>query len=115
MGARPVINFIHPTTNPSPTIMCRYITLINFTDKGSSHIKESTARAHAFDDIAAKSGVQVEGQFWTMGSYDGVLILTADSEHKILHLLAELASRGNVRTTTMQAFTDKEFDAILKA
>ncbi len=95
--------------------MCRYITLINFTDKGSSHIKESTARAHAFDDIAAKSGVQVEGQFWTMGSYDGVLILTTDSEHKILHLLAELASRGNVRTTTMQAFTDKEFDAILKA
>lgn len=101
---------IHPNTT-----MHRYITLLNFTDKGSSHIKDSTSRAHAFDEIAAKSGVAVEGQFWTMGSYDGVLILTADSEHKILHLLAELAARGNVRTHTMQAFTDKEFDTILKA
>lgn len=95
--------------------MCRYITLLHFTDKGSSHIKESTARAHAFDEIAAKSGVQVEGQYWTIGNYDGVLVLTADNEHKILHLLAELAARGNVRTTTMQAFTDKEFETILKA
>lgn len=95
--------------------MCRYITLLTYTDKGSSHIKESTSRAHAFDEIAAKSGVTVEGQYWTLGSYDGVLVLTADSEHKILHLLAELAARGNVRTQTMQAFSDKEFEAILKA
>lgn len=95
--------------------MCRYITLLNYTDKGSSHIKESTSRAHAFDEIAAKSGVTVEGQYWTLGSYDGVLVLTADSEHKILHLLAELAARGNVRTQTMQALSDKEFEAILKA
>jgi uncharacterized protein with GYD domain len=95
--------------------MARYITLLNFTDKGSSQIKESTSRAHAFDELAAKSGVTVEGQYWTMGQCDGVLILNADSESKILHLLTELAARGSVRTQTMQAFTDKEFDAILKA
>lgn len=95
--------------------MSRYITLLNFTDKGSSHVKDSTSRAHDFDALAAKSGVTVESQLWTMGRHDGVLILAADSEAKILHLLAELASRGNVRTETMQAFTDKEFDAILKA
>ena len=94
--------------------MARYITLLRFTDKGSSHIKESTSRAHAFDEIAAKSGVTVEGQYWTMGACDGVLILRADNEQKILHLLAELAARGSVRTETMQAFTDKEFDAIIR-
>ncbi len=95
--------------------MARYITLLKFTEKGSSNIKESTARAHAFDELAAKSGVTVEGQYWTMGRCDGVLVLNADSEQKILHLLAELASRGNVRTETMQAFSDKEFDAIAKS
>jgi uncharacterized protein with GYD domain len=94
--------------------MARYIALLKFTEKGSSHIKESSARAHAFDALAAKSGVTVEGQYWTMGRCDGVLILNADSEGKILHLLTELAGLGNVRTETMQAFTDKEFDAILK-
>lgn len=95
--------------------MSRYIILLKFTEKGSSNIKESTRRAHAFDALAAKSGVTVEGQYWTTGRCDGVLILTAEGEGKILHLLAELASLGNVRTETMQAFTDKEFDAILKA
>lgn len=51
--------------------MTRYIGLLNFTDKGSSHIKKSTLRAHAFADLAAKSGVKVEGRFWTTGQYDG--------------------------------------------
>ncbi len=92
--------------------MARYITLLKFTDKGSSHIKESTARAHAFDALAEKAGVAVEGQYWTMGRCDGVLVLKADDEGKMLHLLTELAALGNVRTETMQAFTDKEFDAI---
>ena len=94
--------------------MARYIILLKYTEKGSSNIKESTGRAHAFDALAAKSGVAVEGQYWTTGRCDGVLILTAEGEGKILHLLAELASLGNVRTETLQAFTDKEFDAILK-
>jgi uncharacterized protein with GYD domain len=30
-----------------------------------------------------------------------------------LHCLAELASQGNVRTETMQAFLDKGFDEIV--
>ena len=95
--------------------MARYIALLDFTEKGSSHVKESTSRAHAFDEMAAKAGVTVEGQYWTMGAHDGVLILQADSEKKILHLLVELAALGNVRTHTMQAFIDKEFEAICKA
>lgn len=94
--------------------MSRYITLLRFTEKGAKNIKQSTARAHRFDALAEKTGVIVEGQYWTMGGYDGVLVLRADSEHKILHLLTELAALGNVRTQTMQAFVDKEFDAIVR-
>jgi uncharacterized protein with GYD domain len=54
--------------------MCRCITLLKFTERGSSLIKESTSRAHAFDDLTAKSGVKVEGQFWTIGHFDGALM-----------------------------------------
>ncbi len=92
--------------------MARYISLLRYTEQGAKNIKQSTTRAHAFDELAAKSGVKVEGQYWTMGKYDGALILSADSEQKVLHLLTELASLGNVRTSTMQAFEDKEFDRI---
>ena len=94
--------------------MARYITLLHFTEAGGKSIRKSTHRAHAFDKLAAKSGVRVEGQYWTLGACDGVLILEADSERKILHLLAVLAALGNVRTETMQAFIDKEFDAFVQ-
>jgi len=76
-------------------------------------MKKSTARAHNFDKLAAKAGVKVEGQYWTMGGYDGVLILAAENEERVLHLLTLLAAMGNVRTQTMQAFVDKEFDSIV--
>ena len=48
-----------------------------------------------------------------MGAYDGVLIINASSEEKALHCLTELAAGGAVRTETMQAFVDKEFEAIV--
>jgi len=93
--------------------MARYISLLRFTEQGAKNIKKSTNRAHDFDKLAAKAGVKVEGQYWTMGKYDGVLILTADSEEKVLRMLTLLAALGNIRTHTMQAFVDKEFDAIV--
>ena len=93
--------------------MARYISLLRFTEQGAKNVKKSTTRAHAFDKLAAKAGVKVEGQYWTMGSFDGVLILTADSEKKILHLLTELTALGNVRTQTLQAFVDTEYDEVV--
>ena len=93
--------------------MPRYIALLKFTEQGAKSIKKSTDRAHAFDKLAEKAGVKVEGQYWTMGRYDGVLILSAGDETKVLHMLSSLAALGNVRTETMQAFVDKEFDEIV--
>jgi len=74
------------------------------------NLKESSNRAHNFNQIAAKAGVKIEGQYWTLWPYDGVLIIGADPEQKPLHCLSQLASQGNVRTETMHAFFDKEFD-----
>ena len=93
--------------------MARYIALLKFTEEGARNIKKSTGRARTFDKLVEKAGVKVEGQYWTMGRYDGVLILSASDETKVLHLLTSLAAFGNVRTQTMQAFVDSEFDEIL--
>ena len=60
--------------------MARYISLLRFTEQGAKNLKKSTNRAHTFDKIATQSGVKIEGQYWTLGAYDGVLILDADSE-----------------------------------
>ena len=77
-------------------------------------MQKSTTRAHSFDKAAQKAGVKIEGQYWTVGAYDGVLIISADSEKKALHCLAELATAGNVRTETLQAFVGTEFDTIVR-
>ncbi len=93
--------------------MARYISLLRFTEQGAKNMQKSINRAHNFDKIAAKAGVKIEGQYWTMGACDGVLIISSDSEKKAFHCLAQLAAQGNVRTETMSAFIDKEFGAIV--
>ena len=92
--------------------MARYITLLRFTDLGARAIKKSAARAAGFRKAAEKAGIIVEAQYWTAGAYDGVLILSADSEQTVLHCLASLGAAGNVRPESMQAFDAKEFGAI---
>jgi uncharacterized protein with GYD domain len=94
--------------------MARYISLIRFTERGARAIKESTKRAHAFDRAAEKAGVKIDGQYWSLGAYDGVLLLSASRPEQALHCLTELASAGYVKTETMPLFTDAEFDAIVK-
>jgi uncharacterized protein with GYD domain len=93
--------------------MTRYITLFHFTEQGAKNIQESPARARAFRAVAKKAGVKVEGQFWTVGAYDGMVILSADDEKKVLQCLTELAALGNLRTETLRAFIDTEFSSIV--
>ena len=95
--------------------MHRYIALIRFTDQGAKEITHSTERADSFDAAAEKAGVTIEGQYWTFGTYDGVLIIRSDNEQAALHCLTELASGGKVRTETLKAFTEVDFKEIVKA
>lgn len=92
--------------------MIRYLTLIQLTEQGAKNLKKSTARAAAFRDTAAKAGVTVEAQYWTTGSYDGALIVSAEDETRALQCLAALAAAGNVRTETLRALDAKEFEKI---
>lgn len=94
--------------------MATYISLIQFTEEGAKHIKDSTKRAKAFDDAAEAAGVHIVGQYWTIGSYDGVLIVSAEDEKKALLWLANLTAAGNVKTHSLRAFNAKEFEEIIK-
>ncbi len=89
--------------------MFRYITLLHFTPQGLKNIKRSGARAATFRAAAAKAGVTVEAQYWTIGSSDGVLIFSAKEEANVLRCLAALSAAGNVRTETLRSFDANEF------
>lgn len=92
--------------------MARYLSLLRFTDQGARAFNQSASRAAAFRKAAEQAGVKVEAQYWTVGNYDGVVILSADSEEKVLRTLTKLAAEGNVRTTSLQALTADEFAAV---
>ncbi len=92
--------------------MSRYISLIRFTEQGARALGKSPARALAFRKAASQAGAKVEAQFWTVGAYDGLLIISAPNEKQALRCLAKLAAAGNVRTESMQALDADEFQAI---
>jgi len=94
--------------------MKRYISLFRFTEQGAKAIKQSTTRAKDFANAAAKAGVNIEAQYWTVGAYDGLLILSAEKESDALRLLVALAAAGNLTTETLQGLSATEFDAIAR-
>ena len=94
--------------------MPRFVMLVNYTDKGIAAIKDSPTRAGAFREMVAKHGGKVEQQFWCMGAYDGAVVLTAPSDEAISTIALALGQLGNVRSTTLRAFDESEFQAILK-
>ncbi|MCB9850991.1 MAG: GYD domain-containing protein [Phycisphaerales bacterium] len=89
--------------------------MINFTDKGIGHVKESVARAMAFDVVAEKAGAKVECQYWTVGAYDGAFILSAPDEKTASGLVLALGQHDNVKTTMLRAFDAEEFKGVVNA
>jgi len=94
--------------------MSVYVTLVQFTDQGIRNVKESPKRFEAGTTALASVGIKVLGGYYTMGAYDMVLITEAEDEQLITAALLALGAQGNVRSTTMRAFSPAEFAAILQ-
>jgi uncharacterized protein with GYD domain len=93
--------------------MATYVSLIRFTEQGARNIQDTQKRAGAFREAAKKAGATVREQFWTMGTYDGVLVLDAPDEQTATAVMAGLGALGNVRTQTMRAFDESEIGQVL--
>ena len=93
--------------------MATFITTIKFTQQGIKGIEDTTKRATALKASAKKMGIKVRDIFWTLGEYDGLLILEAPDDETATTLLLHLGALGNVHTTTVRAFAAAEMDNIL--
>ena len=94
--------------------MATYIALLKFTEQGIRNVKDTTKRAAAATEAAAKMGVKFTDLFWTLGRYDLAIVAEAPDEETMTALMLKLASLGNVKSQTLRAFRAKEMDAILK-
>lgn len=79
------------------------IVLVNFTNQGIRHIKDTTRRADAITAMAKKFGVTAKGNDWTKESNDVVDIFDAPHDVSMTAFLAAFGAMGNARTTTLWA------------
>lgn len=93
--------------------MCRYVVLLKFTEQGIANVGESLDRAEAFRAAAQKAGASVEGQYWTTGPYDGVVILSAPDEATAVGLILKLGKDTNVTTCMLRTFGAGELKTVL--
>lgn len=93
--------------------MPTYISLINWTEKGVAGFRDTVDRAEAGKALAAKFGGALREIYWTVGPYDIVAITEASDDESATAFALSLAAQGNVRTTTLRAFSGDEMRSII--
>jgi uncharacterized protein with GYD domain len=88
--------------------MASYLVLWNWTEQGIRSFKDSPKRVEAFRQLVEKNGGKVVQFLYLLGKYDGVTIVEAPSDEAFMKIALGVGSLGNVRTTTMKAWTASE-------
>ncbi len=88
--------------------MPHYIVLVNFTDQGIRNIRDLPQNVAAADQQLEAAGIKIQ-RFFTLGQYDLVAVVEAPDDEAMAVAALRLGSTGNVRTTTLKAFTQDEF------
>jgi uncharacterized protein with GYD domain len=91
-----------------------YIGLYNLTDQGVKNIKDAPGRVEEATKGVEAMGGKVLGIYSVMGEYDYVSIGEFPSDEVAMTYNLALGARGNVRTTTLKAFTKEEFAEMVK-
>ena len=94
--------------------MATYVVLGRLTEQGIRSVKDTAQRWQENISRAQAGGITVKGSYMTMGEYDAVLVLEAPDEQTALGGLLMLGMQGNLRTTTLRAFTLEEVRPILE-
>jgi len=93
--------------------MPSYIVLVNYTDQGIRDIKESPKRLAEVRQAIEKAGGRLHQAYLTMGTYDLVVIAEAPNDEIAATVILSIGRQGNVRTTTLRAFSEEEMVRII--
>ena len=94
--------------------MSIYIMLMNYTEQGIRNIKGSPKRADAARFLAKSCGAELKDLHLTLGEYDLIGIVEAEKDDAVAKFALALGSIGNVRSTTLKAFTEQEYRNIIE-
>ena len=90
-----------------------YVTLLQFTEKGILHVKDTVKRSEAYRKRAKKHGATVKEIIWTQGGHDIVTIVEAPDDETASAFILSADELGNVRSETLRGFTAAEMEKLL--
>jgi uncharacterized protein with GYD domain len=90
-----------------------YVALMNWTDQGIRNFKDTVERAEAAEAAFAQAGVTFKSLYWTVGQYDLIATVDAPDSESLAAVLLRLGSQGNLRSTTLRAFTADEMKGVI--
>jgi uncharacterized protein with GYD domain len=93
--------------------MPSYIVLMNWTEQGVKSFRDSVDRADAAEVALSPAGIRFKDLYWTVGPYDLVATLEAPDGETLAAALLTLAAQGNLRTTTLRAFSAEEMRGVI--
>ena len=85
--------------------MATYILLMKYTDEGVKNIKDLPRRIQQATEGGEKMGGKVLSLYPVMGEYDYVCIAEFPDDETTMTYSLVLMSLGNVRITTLKAFS----------
>ena len=95
--------------------MPQYITLINYTAQGLKNMKNIPDRVTAARHAIESAGGKLLSYHLTLGQHDAVVISEARDDESYTTLILAIAAQGNIRTTTLKAFTEEETMRIVRS
>ena len=93
--------------------MPRYVALIDWTEQGVRNFRDTVDRYEAARELLEGLGVQFTDVYWTLGSHDIVAVLDAPDDETLSAGLLATAGAGNIRTTTLRAFSADEMRSVI--
>ncbi len=93
--------------------MATYISFFSFTEQGVKTIKDLPARIAAGRQAFEANGGKLIQYYLTMGAQDAVIVFEAPDDETVASIALATAGLGNLRTTSMRAFTEAEIPGIL--
>jgi len=93
--------------------MPMFICSLNWTDQGIRSVKDAPKRAQAARDLAKKVGVEIKEVYMTSGDNDLLVIVDTPNGDNVAKFALALGSQGNVRTRTVRAWPQSEFQKLI--
>jgi uncharacterized protein with GYD domain len=93
--------------------MTTYVILAKYTDAGVKAIKDSPARLDTAKRLLKEMGGEFRSFYLTLGDYDFIAMYDASDDAIAARFALQLGSLGNVRTTTLKAFSEHSYRDII--